>query len=82
MLRAAGGRIFIIGFGLNFIKYIKMNEESRPDDYQPGDYIDYCFTNAWVVKLILAREPTPSLDDNLRVRDPRTIALAAEVPVP
>lgn len=77
MLRVQEARIFIIGFGLNFIKYIKMNEESRPDDYQPGDYIDYLFTNAWVVKFVLAREQTASLDENLRVRDPRTIAMAA-----
>lgn len=52
-----------------------MNEESRPDDYQPGEYIDYCFNNIWVVKFILSREPTPNLEDLLKVRDPRTIAI-------
>lgn len=61
MLRVGWVWIFIIGFGLNFIKYIKMNEESRPDDYQPGEYVDYCFTNMWVAKLIITREQAPNL---------------------
>lgn len=54
-----------------------MNEENRPDDYQPGEYIDYCFTNMWVAKLIITREQAPNLEESLRIRDPRTIAIAA-----